>query len=97
MAPPPPQDNKRPENQAGPSYEWWHGLFAGEDTLDTKQVSVEDYVRPDQMGPEQRRQAEEKHRTQVEYAKAGEEDKREKEAAKEREEVLPQSQKEVRQ
>lgn len=50
------KDNKRAANDAGPSSEWWHGLFAGEDTLDTKSVSVEDYVSVGQLEEEQRGQ-----------------------------------------
>ena len=32
------KDNKRPENDAGPSSEWWTGLFVGEDTFDKSAV-----------------------------------------------------------
>ena len=64
------QDNKRPENAAGPSSEWWLGIFAGEDTVDKELVSVQDYARPDQLPPEQLMQAEEGHWAQVQDAKA---------------------------
>lgn len=36
------------------STEWWHGVFAGEDTLDAQAVSVTDYVRAEQLPAEQR-------------------------------------------
>ena len=47
------KDNLRAEN-TGPSTEWWHGLIAGEDTLDTASVSVSDYVSTAQLTSEQR-------------------------------------------
>jgi hypothetical protein len=52
------KDNKRAENvRDGPSSEWWLGVLEGEDSIDSKDVCVEDYVRPDQLPPEQREQA----------------------------------------
>jgi hypothetical protein len=47
------KDNMRAEN-TGPSTEWWNGIFAGEHTLDTAAVSVDDYAKPDMLRPEQR-------------------------------------------
>lgn len=47
------KDNRRAEN-VGPISEWWHGLFEGEESLDKSAVSVEDYIRSDQLPPEQR-------------------------------------------
>ena len=46
------KDNLRAEN-SGPSTEWWNGLLAGEDTIDTAAVSVGDYVKTSQLRPEQ--------------------------------------------
>ena len=89
------QDNKRAENAAGPSSEWWHGLFVGEDTLDTKSVSVQDYVSTEQLGPEQRKVAEDGRREQLEQAKAEAEYSRARQSAKDAEEKLKPSQKEV--
>jgi len=52
------KDNKRPENDGGPSTEWWTGLFYGEETWEKAAVSVNDYVSLQQLTPEQRRQTE---------------------------------------
>ena len=52
------KDNLRAEN-TGPSSEWWHGLFAGEDNLDAAAVSVGDYVSANQLSQEQRAELEE--------------------------------------
>ncbi len=49
------KDNKRAVN-VGPSTEWWHGIFAGEDTLDPDAHSVQDYVRADQLSDDQVRE-----------------------------------------
>ena len=54
------KDNLRAEN-TGPSTEWWHGIFAGEDTLDTSAVSVGDYVKTSSLRPDQRAELEEAH------------------------------------
>lgn len=89
------QDNKRAENDAGPSSEWWNGLFERENTLNKDVVSVEDYVRPDQLPAEQLRQAEEGHRNRVEQAMAEAAYTRARQKAKEEEEALPSNQKEV--
>ena len=52
------KDNKRAENERdGPSSEWWLGVLKGEDSIDSKDISVEDYVQPEQLPPEQREQA----------------------------------------
>ena len=52
------KDNKRAENvRDGPSSEWWLGVLEGEDSIDCKDVSVEDYVRPEQLPPDQREKA----------------------------------------
>mmetsp|Transcript_8183 Transcript_8183/g.16444 ORF Transcript_8183/g.16444 Transcript_8183/m.16444 type:complete len:228 (+) Transcript_8183:79-762(+) len=52
------KDNKRAANvRDGPSSEWWLGVLEGEDSIDSKEVSVEDYVRPEQLPPEQREKA----------------------------------------
>ncbi|KAL1518714.1 hypothetical protein AB1Y20_003001 [Prymnesium parvum] len=89
------KDNMRAENLAGPSSEWWHGLFEAEDTLDKGEVSVEDYVKPEQLPPEQRRQAEEGHREQVAAAKAEAEYSVARQKARETEEGLPAAQREL--
>lgn len=51
------KDNQRAEN-TGPSSEWWFGLLAGENSLDSSKVSVEDYATMAQIPDEQRRQVE---------------------------------------
>ena len=51
------KDNKRPENERdGPSSEWWLGVLKGEDSIESKDISVQDYVTPEQLPPEQREQ-----------------------------------------
>ena len=57
--------------------------------MDKKLVSVEDYARPDQLPPEQLKQAEDGHRAQVEEAKA-------RQKARDTEAALPDDKKEVR-
>ena len=51
------KDNMRAEN-TGPSCEWWNGLFAGEDTLETASVSINDYARASMLQPAQRAELE---------------------------------------
>ena len=50
------KDNKRREN-THESSAWWHGILEGEDSIDSTDVSVDDYVRPDQLPPEEREKA----------------------------------------
>ena len=52
------KDNKRAANERdGPSSEWWLGVLKGEDSIESKDISVQDYVQPEQLPPEQREQA----------------------------------------
>tara|TARA_B110001452_G_scaffold121327_1_gene100678 strand:+ start:652 stop:1926 length:1275 start_codon:yes stop_codon:yes gene_type:complete len=50
------KDNQRRENTEESSA-WWHGILEGEDSIDSKDISVEDYVRPDQLPAEEREKA----------------------------------------
>ena len=63
------KDNMRAEN-TGPSKEWWFGLFAGEDTIDSAAVSVGDYAKSSHLRPEQRTELEEMQSRRME-AEAG--------------------------
>lgn len=50
------KDNKRRENTQESSA-WWLGILEGEDSIDSKDISVEDYVRADQLPAEEREKA----------------------------------------
>ena len=65
------KDNLRAAN-SGPSSEWWYGLFAGEDTIDTSAVSVGDYASTTQLRPDQRAEVAEAQAMQQDARSASE-------------------------